>query len=249
MKAQFSLTVAESKRLIARGVAALDIVRARMQHGIVMVSTGTTNAYVLEELLGERFDKRTYVTGRTLPVGRPAPEWPKQSRPDAVFRNGQLAPDLDRFSSVKVMQPGDIFIKGANALNYERGVAGILVGGEGAGTIGGTLGYIIVKKLTLLIPVGLEKCVPYPIEQASAAIAQEDEQQGGVTSLFPVHGRIFTEIEALRTLAGVEAIPCASGGIGGAEGGLWFLIRGEAAAVRKAMGIVEELRSEPPFIG
>ena len=249
MKAQFSLTVAESKRLIARGVVALDIVRARMQQGIIMVSSGTTNAYVLEELLGERFDKRTYVTGRTLPARCSLPDWPRQNRPDAVFRDGKLAPELDRFSSVKVMRPGDIFIKGANALNYERGVAGILVGGEGGGTIGGTLGYIITQKLTLLIPVGLEKCVPYPIERASELIAQQDEAQGGVVSLFPVHGRIFTEIEALHTLAGVEAIPCSAGGIAGAEGATWFLIRGEAEAVRKAMGIVEEIRGEPAFVG
>ena len=247
MKAQVSLTVSESKRLIARGVAALDIVRAKMRQGMIMVSTGTTNAYVLEELLGERFDKRTYVTGRTLPYGKKL-EWPK-NRPDVVLRNGQVAPELDRFSSVKAMQAGDIFIKGANALNYERGMAGILVGGEGGGTIGGTLGYIITKKLRLLLPVGLEKCVPYPIEAASAAIGEEDETTGNIVSLFPVQGQIFTEIEAVRTLSGAEAIPCAAGGIAGAEGAVWLLIRGEAEAVRKAMAIIEEIRGEPPFVG
>jgi hypothetical protein len=246
MKAQVTLTVSESKRLIARGVAALDMVREKMRRGIVMVSTGTTNAYVLEELLGERFDKRTYVTGRITPAGRKL-DWPRETRPDAVFRDGQLAPELDRYSAVKVMKPGDIFIKGANALNYERGVAGVWVGGEGGGTIGGTLGYIISRKLRLLLPVGLEKCVPYPIEAASAAIGEEDESLGGVVSLFPVCGQIFTEIEALQTLAGVEAIPCGAGGIAGAEGSVSLLLRGDAEAVRAAMGIVEEVQGEPPF--
>lgn len=246
MKAQITLTVAESKRLIARGVAALDIVRAKMQQGMVMVSTGSTNAYILEELLGERFDKRTYVTGRITPTGR-ALDWPKANRPDAVFRNGQLAPELDRYSSVQAMQAGDIFIKGANALNYERAVAGIWVGGEGAGTIGRTLGHIICKKLYLLVPVGLEKCVPYPIEVAAEAIADEDESLGHVVSLFPVHGHIFTEIEALATLAGVEAIPCGAGGIAGAEGSVSLLLWGEGEAVRTAMGIIEEIRGEPPL--
>lgn len=246
MKAQVTLTVSESKRLIARGVAALDIVQARMRQGIVMVSTGTTNAYVLEELLGERFDKRTYVTGRFTPVGKKL-DWPKANRPDAVFRNGQLAPELDRFSAVKVMEPGDIFVKGANALNYERGVAGIWVGGEGGGTIGGTLGYIITRKLRLLLPVGLEKSVPYPIEAASAAIGEEDESLGGVVSLFPVCGDVFTEIEALRTLAGVEAIPCGAGGIAGAEGSVSLLLRGDTDAVRAAVAIVEDIQGEPPF--
>ena len=246
MKAQVTLTVSESKRLIARGVAALDVVRARMRQGMVMVSTGTTNAYVLEELLGERFDKRTYVTGRFTPAGKKL-DWPRDLRPDAVFRNGQLAPGLDRYSAVKVMKPGDIFIKGANALNYERGLAGIWVGGEGGGTIGGTLGYIITRKLKLLLPVGLEKCVPYPIEAASAAIGQDDETLGHIVSLFPVYGDIFTEIEALRTLAGVEAIPCGAGGIAGAEGSVSLLLRGDADAVRAAVAMVEEIQGEPPF--
>ncbi len=247
MKAQVTLTVSESKRLIARGVAALDIVQDKMRQGIIMVSTGTTNAYVLEELLGERFDKRTYVTGRITPRGE-SPDWPKDSRPDAVFRNGELAPDLDRFSAVKVMQPGDLFIKGANAINYERGVAGIWVGGEGGGTIGGTLGYIITRKLRLLVPVGLEKCVPYPIEEASALVSEEDEALGNVVSIFPVYGDLFTEIEAFDTLADVEAIPCGAGGIAGAEGSISFLLLGDADSVRKAMSIVDEIRGEPPFV-
>lgn len=246
MKAQVTLTVSESKRLIARGVAAHETVRAKMRRGMVMVSTGSTNAYVLEELLGERFDKRTYVTGRITPHGK-ALEWPKANRPDAVFRDGQLAPELDRFSAVKVMGPGDVFIKGANALNYERRVAGIWVSGEGAGTIGGTLGHIIRRKLYLLLPVGLEKCIPYPIEAAAEAIAAEDESEGNVVSLFPVHGHIFTEIEALATLAGVEAIPCGAGGIAGAEGSVSLLLRGSAEAVRTAMKAIEEIRGEPPF--
>ncbi|MGQ9684171.1 MAG: hypothetical protein ACUVX9_16700 [Anaerolineae bacterium] len=246
MKAQITLTVAESKRLIARGVAAHPAVRARLQRGMVMVSTGSTNAYVLEELLGERIDKRTYVTGRFTPVGKHL-EWPAQNRPDAVFRDGQLAPDLDRFSSVRVMAPGDVFIKGANALNYERGLAGIWVGGEGGGTIGGVLGWIIARGLHLLLPVGLEKCVPYPIEAAAAAIGSAEEAIGTVTALFPVYGELFTEIEALRTLADVEAIPCGAGGIAGAEGGTALLLRGEAEAVRRALGVVETLRGEPPF--
>jgi hypothetical protein len=246
MKAQVTLTVSESKRLIARGVAALDLVQARMRQGIVMVSTGTTNGYVLEELLGERFDKRSYVTGRFTPAGKEL-DWPEANRPDAVFRDGRLAPELDRFSAVKVMQPGDIFIKGANALNYERGVAGVWVAGEGGGTIGGTLGYIIVRQLRLLLPVGLEKCVPYPIEAASAAVGEEEEALGTVVSLFPVHGQIFSEIEAFRTLAGVEAIPCGAGGIAGAEGSVSLLLRGDGQAVRAAMAVVEQVQGEPPF--
>lgn len=47
MKRQFVLTVSESKRLIAKGVAALPEVKRAMEEGMVVVATGTTNAYVL----------------------------------------------------------------------------------------------------------------------------------------------------------------------------------------------------------
>ncbi|HOG47015.1 MAG TPA: hypothetical protein PLJ35_03215 [Anaerolineae bacterium] len=244
MIAQVCLTVSESKRLIARGVAALEAVRARMRQGIIVVSSGSTNAYIVEELLGERFDKRSYVTGQITSAGFGVGA---ATRPDVVLRDGAPAPDLDRFSALKAMQAGDIFLKGANALNYERGVAGIWVGGEGSGTIGGTLGHIVQKRLHLLVPVGLEKCVPYAIEAAAATIAEEDETLGKVVSLFPVHGHIFTEIEALSALAGVEAIPCSAGGIMGAEGGVTLLLRGEREAVRAAVGIVDEIKGEPLF--
>ena len=67
MKRQFSLTVAESKRLIAKGVAALPEVQHAMEERTVVVATGTTNAYVLEELWGKKIDKRAYRSGITTP--------------------------------------------------------------------------------------------------------------------------------------------------------------------------------------
>ena len=67
MKRQVVLTVSESKRLIAKGVAALPEVRRAMEEGMVVVATGTTNAYVLEELWGREFDKRRYRSGVTAP--------------------------------------------------------------------------------------------------------------------------------------------------------------------------------------
>ena len=71
MKRQFVLTVAESKRLIAKAVAQLPEVQSAMSEGTVVVATGTTNAYVLEELWGKKIDKRRYRSGITTP---PEPE-------------------------------------------------------------------------------------------------------------------------------------------------------------------------------
>ena len=245
MKAQVNLTVAESKRLIAKGVAQLEIVRERLQKGVIMISTGTTNAYIVEELLGEPMDKRSYVTGRIKPAGKQL-HWP-ELRPDVVLRDGQPDPSLDRFSAIEVMDAGDIFIKGANALNYRKGVAGVLVGDRRGGTIGGVIGPIIARKIHLLIPVGLEKEVAFDIEEVARRIREPEESVGEITSLFPIRGHIFTEIEALRTLSGVEAVQVAAGGISGAEGGVWLLLQGTEEQVRRALEIVEEVQGEPPF--
>ena len=67
MKRQVVLTVSESKRLIAKGVAIMPEVRKATKEGMVVVATGTTNSYVLEELWGKKIDKRRYKIGITAP--------------------------------------------------------------------------------------------------------------------------------------------------------------------------------------
>ena len=245
MKAQVVLTVAESKRLIAKGVAQLEIVRDRLQEGVIMASSGTTNGYIVEELLGEAIDKRAYVTGRIKPT-RKELHWPTM-RADVVLRDGELDPSLDRFTAVDVMGPGDIYVKGANALNYQLGTAEVLVGHPKGGTIGGVIGSIISRKMHLLIPVGLEKEVAFDIDEVARRIAEPDDGVENVTSLFPVRGDIFTEIEALRTLAGVDVVQAGAGGISGAEGAVWLMIDGTEAQVAQALEIVAGVQGEPAF--
>ncbi|MFH1086233.1 MAG: hypothetical protein V1772_10780 [Chloroflexota bacterium] len=246
MRTEIVLTVSESKRLIAKGVAALDWVQARLRQGIVVVSTGSTNGYVYEELTGQTIDKRAYLTGRTLPA-KGAPRWNMARIPDMVFVNGAPEPAMDRYNVLERMQPGDVFIKGANALNYREGIAGVTIGSPTGGTLGALMGPLYGKKLRLLIPVGLEKEVPYDILEASALLAEPDERLGAVHALWPVQGEIFTEIEAFHTLCGVEAAPVAAGGLAGAEGALRWLLIGEADDVRRAATLVESIQGEPPL--
>ena len=229
MKAEVVLTVSESKRLIARGVASLRFIQDKLEKGIIVVPSGSTNAYIYEELMGEPIDKRAYLAGRTWPAANP-PVWDVKPLPDLVLVNGQPDTSLNRFTALERMSAGDVYIKGANALNYNTGVAGVSIGNPTGGTVGGALGHIVGRKLRLLSPVGLEKEVPYDITEASQLLANDEEQLGSVLSLFPIHGEIFTEIEALGILCGVDAIPVAAGGIAGAEGGIRLLLLGELYA-------------------
>lgn len=64
MKALFTLTSSESKRLIAKGVKAMPGVQRALKEGTIIVAGGTTNAFVAEELLGiEIEDKTGYTMG------------------------------------------------------------------------------------------------------------------------------------------------------------------------------------------
>ena len=247
MKAEVVLTVAESKRLIAKGVAQIEFIQEKLEEGIIVVGHGSTNAYVYEELTGERIDKRTFLSGRTTPA-KGKPPWEVERIPDLVLVNGEPAPHLDRFTALDEMQAGDVYIKGANALNYGAQIAGISIGHPKGGTIGGALGPIIGKKLRLLIPVGLEKEVPFDITEASALLAEQDDRQGSVHALWPVQGIIFTEIEAMNVLGDVQAVPVGAGGIAGAEGAMRLLLIGEPHSIRAALALVESVQGEPPLV-
>jgi len=246
MKKQLVLTVAESKRLIAKGVAALPEVQNAMRNGIVVVATGTTNAYVLEELSGKRIDKRRYRSGIITPK---EPERLKEPQgepiPDVVFRKGEVAPELDRFNAVDQMGKGDVYIKGANALDYMGQTAGVLIGGPTGGTVGAVLGQIVGKKIGLVIPVGLEKLVCEDIGELHR-LGAEDDNDG--PALWPLKGTIITEIEALLLLAGVDAILYAAGGVAGAEGAVRLMIEGDDEQAKAALDLVESIRGEPRYL-
>lgn len=246
MKRQFVLTVAESKRLIAKAVAAFPAVQRTMKTGTVVVATGTTNAYVLEELWGRRIDKRCYRSGITTPdEPERSPEPQGEKIPDVVFVNGEVEPKYDRVNAVHDMKKGDVYIKGANALNYEDMVAGVLIGGMDGATIGNTLGHIIGRQIHLVIPVGLEKLTYEDINELHL-LASEEDYEG--PRMWPVTGTIVTEIEALALLAGVDAYLYSAGGVAGAEGSVRLLVDGADEEVEAAAELIASLKGEPRYL-
>jgi len=243
LKRQVVLTVAESKRLIAKGVAAMPEVKRAMKEGMVVVATGTTNAYVLEELWGKRIDKRRYRSGITTPEKPEKLEIPQEEPiPDVVFRKGEVVKGLDRFTAVNEMGKGDVYLKGANALDYRHQTAGVLIGSSTGGTVGAVIGQIVGKKINLIIPVGLEKLVYEGINELHRLASAEDYEG---PSLWPITGTIITEIEALKILTGVKATLLAAGGVAGAEGAVRLLLEGTEEQVKDAVKLVESIKGEP----
>jgi hypothetical protein len=247
--ATFVLTVSESKRLIAKGVAQLPCIRRAMSQGTIAVCKGTTNAYVLEELLGEPVEKTGYVLGATLPARGPerASLLPT-SIPEVVLRDGRPAADFPTVQAAfGIMGPGDVAIKGANALDYDRHLAGVLIGHPEGGTVGSFIGRMHGRKFGLVIPVGLEKQVAGDLHAAEAESLAGDSRESSGPSLWVIDGEIITEIEALKLLTGVEARQIGAGGIGGAEGAVWLLAHGDDASVARAAALIDSIQGEPPF--
>lgn len=244
------LTASESKRLIAKGVAALPSVKRAMQSGMIAIAKGTTNAYVVEELLGKPIDKPAYTIGATLPQKAMHTSGLRgQKLPDVVLKDGVPIEGMTVIEAVKQMKAGDVFIKGANALDYRRKVAGILIGHPEGGTIGATIGTVVARRIELVIPVGLEKLVYEDIEALSLKTrAHNDELLTEMPTMMPVTGTIVTEIEALKLLCDVDATLIAAGGVGGAEGSVRLLIDGRKEDVEAALRLIESVQGEPPFI-
>ena len=242
----YVLTVSESKRLIARGVAASAAVRDALADGILAVAKGTTDGYVVEEIMQEEIHKPHYCTGTTRPVGGTTEVDVANELDDLVLKDGERWEGMTSTDSVSEMGPGDVFIKGANALNYDLHQAGILIGHPTGGTIGATIGTIIARRITLIIPVGLEKSIPGDLYAVAQTLNRSGEAGKGPT-LWPVDGEIFTELEALETLCGVHAHAIGAGGILGAEGAVRIAVWGNGEQVEKADEVIGSLRGEPAF--
>lgn len=245
MRTDLVLTVAQSKRLIAKGVAKYPPVQDALASGTVSIAKGGTNAYIVEEILGKPIEKHHYVLGQVLPAGVSRADADLSADvPDVVLVKGQPVAGASATGALAHMKAGDVFVKGANALNYAAGVAGLLVGHPTGGTMGAAIGTLIARRIRLLIPIGLEKETPADIVEAARTL---EEEGGNGPSLWPIYGDVFTEIEALRVLCGVDAVPIGAGGVAGAEGAVWLACFGDDQQVQAVNALAGELQSEAPF--
>ncbi|HEY3376335.1 MAG TPA: hypothetical protein VGL77_02475 [Armatimonadota bacterium] len=246
MQASIVLTVAQGKRLIAKAVTQVPAVRHALQHGTLAIGRGTTNGYVAEEILNVKISKGEYVAGRTLPPGVAPARLGTGQYPDIVIKHGQRVEGMTIAQAVEGMEPGDVLIKGGNALNYAQQTVGVLIGHPCGGTTGDNYGTVISRKIHLIIPIGLEKVVYEDIDELSRASRQLPVHPSvSAPALFPITGTIITEIEALALLFGVTARLYAAGGVAGAEGAIWLLLEGSEAALDAALDLHERLTREP----
>lgn len=249
VQAQIILTVSESKRLIAKAVAQMPQVKRALQSGLLIIAKGTTNTYVAEEITGKNLRPGSYVYGRVFPEkGGQQFGNDVSPIPEIILKNGKIADSLTYAEAVKQLQPGDVVIKGANALDYAHKTAGVMIGAGDGGSTGKFMPYLVAKKAHLIIPVGLEKLVAGDVLEIAHQMCQPMKSLNTIPAMFLLTGEIVTEIEALKILAQVDAFQAGAGGIGGAEGAVRLVVRGTGENVQRALALVAEIQGEPPFV-
>jgi len=260
MLAQIILTPTESKKLIAKAIANMDIVRQAATEGMVVLHPSSSTYFIVEELTGTKPKTNYWVCGVVAPRGtciemgiivgdylpRSAATDPGEFKTWWVIRKGELSIGEKVSEIMKKVKPSDVFIKGVNALDPEGNV-GILIGDPiGGGPIGRILYAWRQMSFHLVFPVGLEKLIPISISQASKEAKQTkyDYAMGLDTGLLPCPRgetvNIITEIEAIQMLSGAIAVPMAAGGLGGAEGAITMVMKGNEEQVKRAIDYVEQ---------
>ena len=247
-QAWVTLTVSESKRVIAKGLKKYAPVAERLNRGQVIVTKGTTNTYFVEELINDTLASGEYVLGHILPEEVDIELDRSNTRQELVIINGEIQ-DITYSRALDGMNEGDIVIKGANIINYKEGQAGVLIGSPTGGTTGVIMPKIKERGLRLIIPVGLEKESSQDINQVDRYSKIPHETVGrNMPEIWSIKGELFTELEAIRQFADVDPVHISSGGIGGAEGAVTICIRGKQDEVAKALEIIRSVHGEPPFV-
>jgi hypothetical protein len=263
MLAQVVLTTAESKKLIAKAIVKLDVVRQAAMDGMIVIHPSSSTYFIFEELTGIKPKTNYWVCGVVTPRGmcvemamtqgdrspRTVKFDPGKLRGLWAIKKGKILTENTTAELMEQMTAKDVYIKGINALDFQGNV-GILVGERGG--LGVVLSAWKKKKFALIFPAGLEKLIPIPVRQAALEAKQSKYEYGmGLPAglfAYPA-GKSITEIDAVKILSGAVAVPIASGGLGGAEGAITLIIKGSKKQVNDAVKFIERSKGAklPPL--
>lgn len=261
MRAQVILTPAESKCLISKAIAGMDVVKNALSRGTVVIHPSSTTYFLVKELTGDIPRTDHWVLGAVFPQGlcteansggkrppkasdEPPPKWSADRFPYKwVIKDGKLSSGILLGKILEDIGHEDVYVKGCNAVDAE-GHTGVLYGHDGGGTIARVMGVQKEKGFSVILAVGLERLIPGTIAQAARACARNAEFDYGMgmpCGLYPVKGgTTVTELQAIEILSGARAVPVAAGGLGGAEGAIILAIEGDKDQVTRAVEYVEQ---------
>jgi len=241
-RALLVFTPEESKRLIAAAVVQMTEVRSALKKGRIIIASGSTNAYIIAELSGTMDDLERRMVGRIF-KGKLDAVPPEMRLEPVVLIDGKIS-DRPYPEVLEEFTAGDVFIKGANAVD-PAGNVGVLAGNPQGGTVGKFWALVRARGARHICPVGLEKLIP-SVEKAVEESGQEwfSYSIGLKASLMPLPGAlVVTEIEALRILYDLEATHIASGGVMGSEGSVVLSVKGEKPNIDRMWGEIQSYKN------
>lgn len=252
MRTVFTLTSAESRRLIAKAVVSMPEFKTAWEKAYVLLAGGTTNAFIAQELLG----KDSVEAGRCT-VGISTNGVLCVTNPDTrksfpnVFYKGEKS-DKDLAGALADFHEETVVIKGANAVDM-NGYVGIITSGFDGGTIPRIIGPVTSKGVKFITPVGLEKLVP-SVQAASKALGGAihiDISMGADPGMYCIGtSTIVTEIQAIKMLFDCDATLVCCGGVGGNEGAVTLAVDGEEKNILALVDLLEnQVKGEPAVKG
>ena len=252
MKTVFTLTSAESRRLIAKAVVAMPEFKKAWESAYLLLAGGTTNAFIAQELLG-----RDGIEPGRCTVGISTDGLLCVTNPDSrksfpnVFYKGEKS-DKTLVEALADFHAETVVIKGANAVDM-NGYVGIITSGFDGGTVPRIIGPGTSKGLKFITPVGLEKLVPSVQASAKAlgGATHIDISMGADPGMYCIGtSTIVTEIEAIRMLFNADATLVCCGGVGGNEGAVTLAVDGDEKDIKALVEFLEtEIKGEPPVKG
>jgi hypothetical protein len=248
MISSFALHPTASKYLIAQAVAKMPQVQKAFQNGKIFIGLGTTNMLVAEALLGKPIDPpEAFVAGVITQKTACVTEPEVRLSPLCINRGEVIQTDWIEF--VNTFEEGDLFIKGANAVD-PFGRAGILIADPQGGTIGKAMGILKAKGIEIICPVGLEKMIPScELAEKHMGITRTGPRLGFKLGYISVsNATLVTEIESIQILFGLNALQIAAGGVQGMEGSVVLAV--ESDDEEKLMELIHYMKKanqRPPI--
>ncbi len=250
MRIQLVLNVWESKAFIAKAIMNHPDIQEYLATGTIAIGRGITNAFILREFLSATensdfdIDIDNYVAG--VIDGSLWVSHPDTRTPEVVFRQGK--PSIEPIA--QSVESCDLIIKGGNALGSDW-VAGVLCAHPQGGTIGSVYSIALSRGIKILVPISIQKTIPLAITEIISELGGQnniDYARGLPVSLFPIiGGEIFSEIEAIDTVATVNAYPIAAGGVYEGAGSSVFEISGPDTEVEKVKKLFNKIKDTKPL--
>ena len=250
VKALVALTSEESKRLIAKAISKMEVVEKAKREGIIGFTICSSAGFVAEEVLGESLDLSKYYCGFVHENGMCAVHADKIQELILMKREPVWLdwPSENISQYLEEMGPDDVIIKSGNVLGVDGKAASLMACPDG-GEFGKCLPYIYASGIELIVPMTINKSLHVDIDTLSRMVGVKRIQAkwayGLTVGLMPLPGEVVTEIDALKQLTDVDALPLSTGGFGSGEGVVSIIVEGSEAKVKRVWELISQIKGEP----